>query len=132
MRVTEFVFAGVGEGAAAGAAVSEIGAMLVHLAEFLAHEADDFHAQHRLRSDEFEEGRAGDEAETAVGFTMGAEIVWSGAEGCRESDNATGAEEAFEDFAAIIGDDGDAGEAVLNDVDAATLGTLADDDVISK
>ena len=132
VAVSEFVFAGVGEGAAAGAAILEIRALLVHFAEFLPHEANYFQAEHGLSTNEFEEGGGGDEAEAAVGFAMGAEIVRGGAEGCGESDDATGAEEALEDFATVVGEDGDSREAVLNDVDAAALSTLADDGVVAE
>jgi hypothetical protein len=132
VRVAEFVFADVGEGAAAGAAVLEVGTVLVHFAEFLAHEADDFHAEDRPGANEVQELWGGDKAEGAVGFAMGTEVVRSGAEGCGESDNAARAEEPFKDFAAVVGEDRNAGEAVLNDVDAAAVGTLAHDDVVAE
>jgi hypothetical protein len=126
------VFAGVSQRAPAGAAILEVGAVLVHFAEFLAHEADNFHSKHGLSADELEEDGGGNEAECAVSLAMGAEGVRGGAEGCGQSNDATGAEEAFEDFAAVVGDDGDAGEAVLNDVDAAALGALPDDGVVPE
>lgn len=125
------MLAGLGEGAAAGAAVFEVGAPLVHLAEFLAHKADDFHAQEGLSPHEFEENGRCDEAEGAVGLAMCAEGVWGGAESRGESYDTPGTQEALENFAAVFSDDRDAGETILNDIDAATLGALADDDVVS-
>lgn len=126
------MFAGVGKGTPAGAAVFEVSAALVHLAEFLAHETNNFHPEHGLGSNKFEEGGSRNEAETAVGFAVGAKGVRGGAESCGESDDATGSEQAFEDFTAIVGEDRDTGEPVLNDVDAAALGALPHDDVIAE
>jgi hypothetical protein len=130
--VAEFVFAGFGKGAAASAAILEVSAMLVHFAEFLAHEADDLHSEYRLVSNEVKKDGGEDEVEGAVGFAVGAEVVGSGAEGCGEADDAARTQNALEDFAAVIGEDRHPGEAVLNDIYAAALGSLTDDDFVSE
>lgn len=126
------MFAGVGEGTAAGATVFEVGAVLVHLAKFLAHKANNFYSEHGLGSDKFEEGGSGDEAEAAVGLTVGAKGVRGGAECCWESDDAPGSKQPFEDFAAVICEDGNTGEPVLNDVDSPALCTLPQDDIVAE
>lgn len=126
------MFAGVCEGTAAGAAVLEVSAVLIHLAEFLAHEANNFHSEHGLGSDELEEDGSSDETEAAVSFAVGAEGVGGGAQGCGESDDAARPEQAFEDFAAVVGEDGDTRKPVLNDIDAAALGALTHDDIVAK
>jgi len=126
------VFADIRQGATACSAVLEVGAVLVHFTEFLAHEADDFHPKHWLGSNEFEKCSGGDEAEGAVSFAFGAETIRRGAEGCRKSDDATRTEESFEDLAAIRGENGNTCEAVLNDVDSAAFGTLAHNDFVAE
>ena len=127
-----FVFADVGERAATGAAIVEVGAALVHLGEFLAHQADDLHAKQRLGSHEFEEGGSRDKLESAVSLAVSAECVWSRAEGCGESDDAAGAKETFEDFAAVVGDDGNTRQAALYDIDPAAFRALPHDDVVTQ
>ena len=126
------MLAGVCEGAAAGAAVLEIGAMLVHLAEFLAHEADDLDSEYGLGSHEFAEDGGGDEVENAVGLAVCAEAVGSRAEGRRKADDAARAQEAPEDFAAIVSKDGQAGKSLVNDVDATALGSLVDEGLVPE
>jgi hypothetical protein len=130
--MAQFVFADIRQGATARSAVLEAGAVLVHFTEFLAHEADDFHPKHWLSSDEIEKCTGGDEAEGAVSFAAGAETIRGGAEGCGKSDDTAGTEDSFEDLAAIKGENGNAREAVLNDVDPAAFGTLAHDDFVAK
>jgi hypothetical protein len=132
LGTAHFMFADVGEGAAAGAAIVEVSAALVHLGEFLAHQADDLHAKQRLGSHEFEEGGSRDKLESAVTLAVSAECVWRRAEGCRKSDDAAGTEETLEDFAAVVGDDGGTCEAVHDDIDSPAFRALPHDYVVTQ
>jgi hypothetical protein len=102
------VFADISEGAATVAAILEVRALLLHLCQFLPHQANDLHAEPGLGSHELEKCGAGNELQHAVGLALGTEGVRSGAERCREADYTTGTEKALEDFSASLRQDGEA------------------------
>ena len=120
--------ASVDERAAALPTFVEISAAFVHLAQFLAHETDDLHAEQRLGAQKFLQCGGLDKAQLALSLAVSAEIVRLRAKHGRQADHAARTEYAVEDLFAGVGQSHrESHKAASNDVDAAARRSLLDD-----
>ena len=114
------MLADINEGTATLATLFEVHAALIHLGEFLSHEANDFHAEQGLGTKEFLECRGFCKAEGAIALAYSGKGVGLRAQGSGYTNCGTGAENPLKDFFATFDCHRNANQSGADDVDTPT------------